>query len=112
MSAKKEWQKRNPPEMLRLKRLNATRDKAKHRDSYLRLKYKITLSRYDELLRSQKNRCAICRQRPEKRRLAVDHDHATGAVRGLLCDNCNTMLGFAKDTTDILLRAVRYLLFS
>jgi hypothetical protein len=50
---------------------------------------------YDRMLREQGGVCAICAEPPGGRwnRLAVDHDHATGRVRGLLCTTCNTMLG-------------------
>ena len=39
----------------------------------------------------------------------IDHDHETGIIRGVLCNNCNTMLGAAKDTPEILREAARYL---
>lgn len=47
---------------------------------------------YDALLAAQGGHCAICPNRPKTRRLHVDHDHATGAVRGLLCMRCNRAL--------------------
>lgn len=50
--------------------------------------------------------CRIC-QKPSK--LVIDHDHETGAVRGLLCGKCNTMLGMADENLVTLLRAVVYL---
>jgi hypothetical protein len=54
---------------------------------------------YDELLRLQGGKCAICRARPTSKRLAVDHDHKTGAVRGLLCSRCNhDLMGAAWDS--------------
>lgn len=55
--------------------------------------------------------CAICGQ-PEKdlkRRLAIDHCHATGHIRGLLCNRCNWFLGCAKDNVYILQAAIDYL---
>lgn len=61
--------------------------------------YGLTPEQYDELLRRQGGRCAICRGRPKSKRLAVDHDHKTGAVRGLLCSRCNhDLLGSAWDS--------------
>lgn len=55
--------------------------------------YGITGAEYDDLLRFQGGRCFICRRAPRTKRLAVDHDHATGEVRGLLCahneNGCN-----------------------
>lgn len=44
---------------------------------------------YDALLALQGGRCAVCRVKPKSKRLVVDHDHKTGAVRGLLCARCN-----------------------
>jgi len=71
---------------------------------------------YERLLNQQEGRCAICRA-PEGHRscrrkscsLAVDHDHTTGRVRGLLCNNCNRGLGRFKDSIQLLKAAVRYL---
>lgn len=64
--------------------------------SHLKRTYGLTAEEYDELLAFQGGRCYVCRQVPRKRRLAVDHDHETGAVRGLLCANdeygCNVSL--------------------
>lgn len=54
---------------------------------------------YEALLKRQGGKCAICRARPRSKRLAVDHDHKSGAVRGLLCSRCNhDLLGSAWDS--------------
>jgi hypothetical protein len=72
--------------------------------------YALEPGEYDALLKLQGGRCAICRCRPEAQRLAVDHDHQTNAVRGLLCVRCNhDLLGAAHDRLDILRAAVAYL---
>lgn len=70
--------------------------------------YGLAPGQYDLLLAAQDGRCAICRIATGKaRRLSVDHDHATGEVRGLLCTNCNrTVLGHDGE---ILRRALAYL---
>lgn len=61
--------------------------------------YGITGDEYEALLRRQGGKCAICRARPRSKRLAVDHNHTTGAVRGLLCSRCNhDLLGSAWDS--------------
>ncbi len=69
------------------------------RDYDLRRKYGIGADEYDRLLEAQGGTCALC-DKPETARhretvfsLAVDHDHATGEVRGLLCARCNRVLG-------------------
>ncbi len=59
------------------------------RPSHLLRNFGITLEDYQALLDKQNGRCAICRRLPAKNKLAVDHDHDTGAVRGLLCPPCN-----------------------
>lgn len=54
---------------------------------------------YEYVLEDQGGKCAICGRPPKPggRRLNIDHDHITGAVRGLLCASCNRMLGWARD---------------
>lgn len=61
--------------------------------------------------REQRWRCAICDRRPYPAgsRLVVDHDHATGTVRGLLCGPCNSALGLMGDKPERLFTAARYL---
>jgi hypothetical protein len=83
--------------------------------SYTKRKYDITKDQYDEILKSQNYVCAIC-QKPEKLaqkgkpiRLAIDHCHKSGIVRGLLCAGCNTSLGKFDDNISILERAIEYL---
>lgn len=61
--------------------------------------YGLGVGDYDRLLEAQGGRCAICRARPKSKRLAVDHDHKSGAVRGLLCSRCNhDLMGSAWDS--------------
>jgi hypothetical protein len=82
----------------------------KNRDKRLRSLYGINVAQYDALLASQSGRCAICWIVPRTRRLAVDHNHKTGEVRGLLCTFCNhKMLGGAKERPEILRRGAEYL---
>lgn len=78
-------------------------------------RFGITRQEYAELFHRQDGKCAICKQ-PETamrlgkvKALAVDHDHKTGRVRGLLCSDCNTGIGKLKDDTKILQSAIRYL---
>lgn len=56
---------------------------------------------------AQEGQCAICGTAKEK--LVVDHNHATGHVRSLLCHLCNAMIGCARESSDILVRAAAYL---
>lgn len=75
------------------------------RDRYLRTNYKISLDEYNVILTAQEGRCAVCRKKPRRRLLAVDHDHAIekeqgirGSVRGLLCRPCNEYIGHIGDS--------------
>jgi len=77
--------------------------------SNLKLKFGITIDNYEEMLRDQHGRCAICRCLPKNKRLAVDHCHKTGAIRGLLCASCNQMLGRGKDNSNTFKRAIQHL---
>lgn len=72
--------------------------------------YDIDTVEYERLFKLQDGRCAICRNRPKGKRLAVDHSHVTGEVRGLLCSKDNhELLGAGYDSTVKLLAAVHYL---
>lgn len=82
------------------------------RNSWLLRKYGISIVDYDNLFEDQGGRCAICGSEDSRngnRGLVVDHDHATGQVRGLLCGTCNTALGKFRDDPTILLSAISYL---
>lgn len=86
---------------------------AANRDAYLTETYSITAADYDRMSAEQQSRCAICgTDQPGgrgNRYFAVDHDHQTGQVRGLLCFNCNTAIGKLNDDVATLQRAVLYL---
>lgn len=72
--------------------------------------FNITIEKYEQILESQNGNCAICGTNPDyKRRLSVDHDHATGRIRGILCENCNRALGQFKDSAGILRNAIKYI---
>lgn len=74
--------------------------------------YGITAEDYEQILKQQEGRCAICRRANGKtKRLAVDHDHETNRVRGLLCKPCNRMLGHGRDDPEFFNRAATYLDF-
>lgn len=59
--------------------------------------------------KSHSGLCDICQTLTTARGLHIDHDHASGKFRGLLCGHCNSMLGFAKDDTAVLTAGIRYL---
>lgn len=72
--------------------------------------YGITRDEYELLLRSQNGVCAVCDEPcPSGRELAVDHDHDTGVVRGLLCMNCNRAAGYLRDSVKRALSLAAYL---
>jgi hypothetical protein len=77
---------------------------------HLKSRFGITTEQYQEMLASQNGVCAICHKlNSNGRRLAVDHNHATGEVRGLLCDRCNRLVGTIENNNLILLQAMAYL---
>lgn len=68
--------------------------------------YGLSRADYNRMLEKQHGRCATCE---EEKTLFIDHDHKTGVVRGLLCQDCNCALGFAKDDVVTLTRLIAYL---
>ena len=83
--------------------------KEKTRERQLKRLYGLTLLQYNQMLEKQYGRCKICGKTEERKSLHVDHDHETGRVRGLLCDDCNKALGFFHDDLALLYNAVDYL---
>lgn len=73
---------------------------------HLRRRYGITAADREEMRAAQGGVCLICTNAPADH---VDHDHATGSIRGMLCFNCNGGLGQFKDDPDLVAMALRYL---
>jgi hypothetical protein len=78
-------------------------------------KFGVTREEFESLLRTQDHKCAICKK-PETatrkgklKSLAVDHNHTTGKVRGLLCMACNIMIGNGREDSEVLRSAISYL---
>jgi hypothetical protein len=77
-------------------------------------KYGLTEDDWDRMVTEQEGKCAICGRVPgatlgvDKNRLVIDHDHATGKVRALLCDFCNRGIGMFYDDPDLLVAAAEY----
>lgn len=80
-----------------------------NRKSYLKRNYGITLEEYALLLAHHNGCCWICRRPSKTRRLAVDHNHKTKQVRGLLCWKCNRGIAMFKEDPNILSNAVAYI---
>jgi hypothetical protein len=98
---KAEWRAANPEKVLGYAR---------------RRKYGVTSDQYQALYAAQRGTCKICKgSRPQtsprggQKPLAVDHCHATGRIRGLLCNKCNAGLGMLDDSIDLLRAALAYL---
>lgn len=86
------------------------------KNTALKKSFGITLHIYNQMLERQGNVCAICGgketvhdNRGRLRSLHVDHDHATGKIRALLCSKCNNGLGCFRDNTDVMQKAIDYL---
>lgn len=81
-----------------------------YRDQTFKRMYGIALDDYNRMFTEQGGLCAICRGECKTgRRLAVDHCHTTGKVRGLLCGRCNQGIGAFLDKTALLDAAIKYL---
>lgn len=81
------------------------RTAANRRGEYLKRTYGITIYQQAEMVNDQGGGCAVCGEAPN----TVDHNHATGKVRGILCRKCNVGLGLFQDDPDLLEAAALYL---
>lgn len=112
----REWRNKNPEKAREIlknyRKRNPEKIKLIDRENHLRSNYNIDIKKFNELLKSQNNRCAICNLIFTTDRFTspfVDHNHTNNKVRGLLCGSCNSLLGYAKDDISILLEAIKYL---
>lgn len=96
--ARRKWRENNPE-----------RSKESARGRNLKCKYGITIKDYEFLLASQGGVCGICGWNSGDRNFCVDHDHSSGKIRGLLCNNCNRGLGLLGDTHRAIELALEYL---
>lgn len=72
--------------------------------------YGLTVEDYDVMLEKQNKSCAICKKTcVTGKALAIDHNHLTNKVRGLLCNKCNQGIGFFNDDVSLLSQAISYL---
>jgi hypothetical protein len=110
---KKEWYEKNKEEQKAKCRLRYhAGDKVHHAEIVWKNKlireFGITQDQYDLMLNEQQGVCKICGQK-DNRRLAVDHYHVSGRIRGLLCRHCNTAIGLFDDNPLLLRKAADYL---
>lgn len=87
-------------------------DPERTKGKYLKEAYGISFKDYTEMLEAQNHKCAICGKDETRfqKKLVVDHCHATGKVRQLLCNFCNHGLGNFLDKPEVMLEAIKYLL--
>lgn len=81
------------------------------RQNHLRISYRLEPAEYDAMVAKQRGKCLICEGRQRRKNsdhLDIDHDHATGEVRGLLCGSCNSGLGRFGDSPALLRQAADY----
>lgn len=89
-------------------------NRQKHTNSRIKRTYGIDLLEYETMLIEQNDGCALCgmKEEDQNRRLAIDHCHTTGKVRGLLCNKCNVSLSgleYFMNGDGIFLKAINYL---
>jgi len=112
-----EWNKKNRERRNKTSAKSGRKNKKSRKNNHLLKTYGLSLESYQALFEKQNGVCRICKKAEsildkrtgEKVMLAVDHDHATGRIRGLLCGNCNRALGLLGDSPEILRTAADYL---
>lgn len=108
--ASQSWRQKNPEKSREASRRWAEANADRIKDKRLQRKFGITLTQYSQMLADQGETCAICQGASSgKGGFHVDHDHATGRVRGLLCYRCNVAIGLFDEDLERLRKAGEYL---
>lgn len=107
----REWQKNNADHIRARRAAHRAKNKEKIAGYRLKANYGITVVEYLAMLETQRGLCAVCKSPPNDRwkKLHVDHDHKTGAVRELLCNRCNVAVGMVGEDIEVLSALIRYL---
>jgi len=116
--AGKKWRKNNPESIKNL----LTKWRKKNPEKVLNINYRkagyklngiqFTVSDFNDLITIQENKCKGCKvdfDNLPKKEIHIDHNHLTGNVRGILCRNCNLVIGYAKDNKETLAELIKYL---
>lgn len=105
------WQKDNPEKHRAIKKRWQRKNTEHLRWYNIRRQYEIDQPTWEAMFAKQGKACAICRgtEPGAKHGWHTDHIHGTKIVRGILCHQCNTMLGRAKDDPEILIKGAEYL---
>lgn len=107
----KQWKINNPEKVKKYNKQYYINNPEKVKQYSIKHLYDISSEEYFGKLYLQNNYCAICGKHQDefRRNLAVDHNHITEQIRGLLCYKCNTLLGNVSENVSILKEAIKYL---
>lgn len=108
-AARDKWRKENPEKARAEAKRYYHADTTRQRSYRLQSKYGWTLADFTARLVAQGGKCAVCKMAAVKGRWAVDHNHETGRVRDILCDDCNVALGRFRESIPTLRSAIVYL---
>ena len=117
-ASNKEWRKNNPTFGMKNYRSWVQENPVKYKETTRKKglrQYGLSIEDWEDIFNKQNGVCAICNlpetviDKGTKRRLAVDHCHSTGKIRGLLCTKCNKGIGLLNDSPEILDKASAYL---
>ena len=109
------YTKENREAIIKRRRPYHARYRKEHREYFrwrsILKKYGLTKEQWLALFKAPGGRCAICGSRTSGRQIpwATDHSHKTGEARGILCHDCNLLIGYAYDSIKLLRKAIRYL---
>ena len=109
--ANREWYINNREHAIKTCKSNSLKHPDRHKNMMLKITYGITIEDFKSMRDAQGYKCKICQRHEDEliRTLVVDHDHATGKIRGLLCNKCNLGLGMFNDNVELFNKAIEYL---
>lgn len=81
----------------------------RQRQYRLKRQYSLSAEQFTDMFQRQGNACALCKSSTTAHHWAVDHNHKTGAVRAILCHNCNVGIGHLQDNPELLRSAANYI---